>query len=76
MDIKAALSEGQNGVRATQGCFIKIKIKVYYIDASRGLKLLMDKLRTGPNGKTILTARQSFPRILELTKVAESTYKS
>ena len=55
---------------------IIFKSLVYYIDVSRGLKLLMDKLRTGPNGKTILTAKQAFPRILELTKVAESTYKS
>ena len=52
------------------------KSLVYYIEIARGLKLLMGKLRTGPNGKIMLTAKQVFPTILELTKVAESTYKS
>lgn len=52
------------------------KSLVYYIEIARGLRLLMDKLRTGPNGKMMQTAKQVFPRILELTKVAESTFKS
>ena len=33
------------------------------------------KLRTGPNGKIILSLKQVYPALLQLTQVAESTYK-
>ena len=47
----------------------------YYIEIAQALKMLMEKLRKGPNGKNVLTMKECFPRILELTKVAASTFK-
>jgi hypothetical protein len=47
----------------------------YYIEIAQALKMLMEKLRKGPNGKNVLTMKECFPRILQLTKVAVSTFK-
>ena len=57
--------------KVEQVTFGNHKTLLYYVEIAQGLKIPMKTLRTGPNGKLILTAKQVFPRILELTKVTE-----
>jgi hypothetical protein len=52
--------------------FGKHRTLVNYIELAQGLKLLVKKLRTGPNGKIMLSLKQVHPALLQ---VAESTYK-